>query len=208
MKNYKVKEIFGPTLQGEGTHAGSVVMFLRFSGCNKWSGKPEHKPNSICSFCDTDFVGGDSMSIEEIIASLKSKSDCRTLVISGGEPTLQIDYALLSYLTNSGFELHLETNGSKSLGQLHQFFKHITLSPKQTIDETDLEFANDLKLLYPPIADGMAIEDWKKFPCHNVFLQPVWGKDTQHNTNLTIDKVLENPSCKLSLQLHKILNLQ
>lgn len=207
MKKYKIKEIFGPTIQGEGTFSGNVVMFVRFSGCNKWSGLEKHRASSACPFCDTDFVGGKLYNVQEIISSLKEKSDCRKLVLSGGEPTLQIDYTLLSYLVNAGYELHLETNGSKKLGQLRQFFKHVTLSPKQKMQDTKLEWANDLKLLYPPINDEMSIEDWKTYHAENRYLQPVWGDKTKENTEATIKKVTDNPELKLSLQLHKIIKV-
>jgi len=117
MKKYLVKEIFGPTIQGEGSYTGQACLFLRFSGCNKWSGRPEDKPNSICSFCDTDFVGGERMDSKEIIRRLgEIRGDIEILVLSGGEPALQVDEALCKELSEAGFELHIETNGSKKLG--------------------------------------------------------------------------------------------
>ena len=103
MKTYTVKETFGPTIQGEGFSAGESVYFLRFSGCNKWSGREEDRASSACPFCDTDFFGGKKMSVQDITEELKElrtkgRSAKRILVISGGEPTLQIDEPLLRAL--------------------------------------------------------------------------------------------------------------
>lgn len=209
MKKYMIKEIFGKTIQGEGTHAGKVVQFLRFSGCNKWSGRDEDRKKSICQFCDTDFVGGKAMFPSEIIEKLKANR-CKTVVISGGEPLLQVDRELLWFLTNSGFDLHLETNGSKSLGDLKNFFKHVTCSPKQTLQNTKLEECDDLKILYPPIAHGIAPDNFLSYKYKQGFLQPVTphGEDVSINLKLTIGKLYNLTKWKLSLQLHKIIGVE
>jgi organic radical activating enzyme len=203
-KRYRVKEIFGPTIQGEGTHTGLKVLFLRLSGCNKWSGRPEHKPKSICNYCDTDFVGGDMMEAGDIVRHLQRLGDTVDLVISGGEPALQIDKELLLALVGAGFRLHLETNGSKDIGELANFFYHITMSPKQGREGTLLKRCDDLKLLFPYIDSEITIEKFISFEHRYAYLQPVWDDNYKFNLNSTIDKIMEMNNWKLSLQTHKI----
>jgi organic radical activating enzyme len=208
MKTYLIKEIFGATIQGEGTYAGSLVMFLRFSGCNKWSGLEKHKPSSICNFCDTDFRGGDRLTAQNIVDKLKKESNCETVVISGGEPTLQLDENILSKLKNSGFILHLETNGSVSLGHLGRYFSHITLSPKQSIENTKLERCDDLKILHPYIHKDITQEKFKDYNYKQGYLQAVWNSKYDDNMKDTINKLYEIETWKLSVQLHKIIGVE
>lgn len=209
MRKYKVKEIFGPTIQGEGSKVGEVVLFLRFSGCNKWNGKAENKPSSICSFCDTDFVGGEFMTSEEILEKLNSLSSCRKVVISGGEPTLQIDLDLLKALKGDGYEIHIETNGSRYLpGQITELIDHITMSPKQRVEYTKLAYCHDLKILYPPIDKNITLENFDNFKADEKYLQPVMRIDYNKNLEKTLIKLYENPQWKLSLQVHKIIEVE
>lgn len=204
MKKYKVKEIFGPTIQGEGSTLGHPVLFLRFSGCNKWSGREEDKHKSICSFCDTDFLGGDLLTAQEIAEKLDSLSDTvKTVVISGGEPTLQIDDFLLNHLYHK-FNLHLETNGSRPLEHLAQFFTHVSMSPKQGREETKLEQCDDIKLLYPWIRKDINYDEFSEFPHSQAFIQPVW----ESNKKEALKLIFDHPELKLSPQLHKYLELQ
>jgi 7-carboxy-7-deazaguanine synthase len=203
VKTYKVKEIFGPTLQGEGTYSGSVVSFLRFAGCNKWTGLEKDRPSSVCSFCDTDFRGGSSLTKDEIVAKLKDIG-VTNVVISGGEPTLQLTEDLLLALFGSGFKLMLETNGSKNIDHLEHFFKHITMSPKQSFEDTKLTFAHDLKLLYPSQQPYITIEAFKEFDFKKGFLQPCMDNNYKLNLSMAIQKLYDNPRWRLSLQTHKI----
>lgn len=205
MKTYSVKEIFGPTIQGEGSSLGKSVMFLRFTGCNKWSGHDKDKHKSICHFCDTNFIGGEKLSAQDIIDKLKSLSlIVKRVVISGGEPTLQIDESLLKTLKENNYEVHLETNGSKSLGNLLEYFSHISMSPKQNKSETKLEKCDDIKILFPWIRDDITVDEFKFFPHHDMYLQPLWDS----NKKETLDYLFSNPKLKLSPQLHKYLELQ
>lgn len=209
MKKYIVKEIFGPTLQGEATHSGTAVMFLRFSGCNKWTGLEKDRDNAICFFCDTDFANGTPMTVAEIVDELLLKNNEVTdLVISGGEPTLQIDRPLLESLIAAGFSLHLETNGSKDIGDLFDLFTHVTVSPKQSREKTKLKQAHDLKLLYPTQIPGTEPEAWEDFVCATRWLQPVDSPLANQNRQKTIDFVLRNPDWRLSLQTHKLLGVK
>lgn len=200
---YTIKEIFGPTIQGEGTSIGLPVMFLRFAGCNRWSGREEDKKASICSFCDTDFVGGDKLTSQEIISRLDAiNNGCKDLVLSGGEPMLQIKEELVIALRRAGYKLHLETNGSTPLGKLYTFFSHITLSPKQSFEKTRLEAADDLKILYPWISKDITPEKFEQFDYGKLYLQPVYGFDVRKMFN-----VLIKYRAKLSPQLHKLLDV-
>lgn len=209
MKTYMVKEIFGPTIQGEGTYAGTAVKFLRFAGCNKWNGRPETKAKAVCWYCDTDFYGGTKMTAPDIIQDLDNLGPVKTLVISGGEPTLQIDEYLLTALKAAGYRLHLETNGSRPLGALRYQFFHVTMSPKQTPDKTKLEACSDLKLLYPNPIEGVTPEAFKDFPHVNKYVQPLDDEDkSKSNLEATIKFVTDNPGWRLSLQLHKILGVK
>lgn len=202
---YKIKEIFGPTIQGEGGAAGTPVLFLRFSGCNKWSGREKDKAQSVCSFCDTDFVGGLSLNSDQIINQLLSlSSTVKTVVISGGEPLLQLDENLAACLVRAGFTLHLETNGSRALGSMLQYFEHISMSPKQKRAQTLLECATNVKILHPWISEGVDYESFKDFPTEAFYIQPIW----KSNDPETLKIVYENsPRLKLSAQMHKYLEV-
>ena len=166
MKRYKVKEIFGPTIEGEGSKAGEVVLFLRLSGCNRWSGKEEDRADSICHFCDTDFFGGELLERETIVERLRERGEQYykdkdgneahprmfqlRVVISGGEPTLQMDYLLLRLLKESNFLIYVETNGSRRIDpKTLDLIDHLVVSPKQSEQLTKIKVCDDLKLLYP-----------------------------------------------------------
>jgi organic radical activating enzyme len=202
MKKYSIKEIFGPTIQGEGSKSGTVVQFIRFSGCNRWSGRQEDKAESQCPFCDTDFYGGDLMTSFDIVSKLNP--DVENVVISGGEPLLQLDQELVNAL--KGYRIHIETNGSKlpkfELGDIY----HITCSPKQSAWNTILPYCHDLKVLFPYQYKN-SIEDYRKKISHkNAFLQPLY--DDGPNLKLTIQELYKLNDVKLSLQTHKIIGVQ
>lgn len=202
---YKIKEMFGPTIQGEGGATGTPVLFLRFSGCNRWSGREKDKAQSICSFCDTDFVGGLNLDVNEIVKGLLDLSPTvKTVVISGGEPLLQLDEDLASSLVQAGFTLHLETNGSRALGSMIQYFDHISMSPKQKRAQTLLECATSVKILHPWISEGVDYESFKDFPAEGFYIQPIW----KSNDPETLKIIYENsPRLKLSAQMHKYLEV-
>lgn len=210
--SFRIKEIFGPTIQGEGTHTGTACFFIRTTGCNRWSGLPEHKPNSICSFCDTDFYGGEKMTASEIARALDKKrrgiSTIDTVVISGGEPTLQLNKELVKTLHLDGWNVHIETNGSREItDEMRYYIKHITCSPKQSLSETKLTRCNDLKLLFPFISEDITIDGFNYFSCDRKWLQPVMGPDYSANLHRTIQKLYRNPDWRLSLQTHKIIGV-
>lgn len=200
-----VKEIFGPTIQGEGSMSGTPCSFLRLSGCNRWSGLEEHRAQSFCFFCDTDFRGGNNKTAMEIILDLK-KLGQKDVVISGGEPALQLNQHDLEQLAEH-FDLHLETNGSKDISHISHFFKHVTCSPKQLYKDTNLKFADDLKLLYP-YQGGVTIDDFSAFPRSNTFLQPIWFGDNYKTVIKDTIHECYRTGARLSIQTHKILGVK
>jgi 7-carboxy-7-deazaguanine synthase len=208
VKQYMVKNIFGPTIQGEGSAAGTAVKFLRFAGCNRWSGLEEDRAKSICHYCDTDFRGGERLTAPEIVSRLNALGPVRTVVISGGEPTLQVDENILQHLVTAGYRLHLETNGSKALGDLFYYFTHITMSPKQPLSETKLEQSHDLKILWPPIHPEITPEGFASFKATNRFFQTVWDGNYESNLQVVLQKIYENPTWRLSVQMHKVLGVE
>ncbi|MCX7123415.1 MAG: 7-carboxy-7-deazaguanine synthase [Gammaproteobacteria bacterium] len=206
--HYAIKEIFGPTIQGEGSQVGTVVKFLRFAGCNRWSGRAGDKAEAVCWFCDTDFLGGARLSIDEICQALDALGPCKNLVISGGEPTLQLDQPFLHALVQGGYRLHLETNGSKDLGDLSAYFSHITLSPKQSRADTLLTRCHDIKILYPSPIGTISPEAFQDFPADSYCLQPLdQPNKIAQNTTSALAYCLAHPQWKLSLQIHKILGV-
>ena len=209
--SYAVKEIF-LTLQGEGAHAGRAAVFCRFSGCNLWSGREEDRAAAACSFCDTDFVGMDGTlggrygSADElartIAAEWSASPSNRYVVLTGGEPLLQVDKALIDALHAVGFEIGIETNG--------------TIVPPEGIDwlcvspkgGTDLRITkgHELKLVYPQ-SDARP-EEFKDLAFERFSLQPMDGPDAAGNTARAIDYCLRHPQWRLSLQTHKTLGIR
>lgn len=208
---YAVKEIFY-TLQGEGARAGRPAVFCRFAGCNLWSGREEDRAGARCNFCDTDFVATDGIGggrfkdaddLAHAIARLWPVPEAagRYVVLTGGEPTLQIDAALIDALHARHFEIALETNA--------------TLVPPSGVDwicaspKGDAPLAvgvgDELKLVYPqPNVDPAAFAglDFTHF-----FLQPMDGPERTRNTALAVRYCLDHPRWKLSLQTHKIIGI-
>lgn len=218
MKTYKVKEMFGPTIQGEGKGTGEVVMFLRFSGCNKWSGREQDKASSACPFCDTDFTGGDSLTIKEIVEGLLKldpSNEIETLVVSGGEPALQLDEDLVKELAKYWF-VYVETNGSKEFKQgVINFVEHVSCSPKQSPAETVVQRIDSLKLLHPPESFERGIDAFiddevfqNRFNSPQTFIQPVMDQNYNENLEATLKVCFKNPKVRLSVQLHKTLGVK
>lgn len=209
---YAVKEIFY-SLQGEGLHTGRPAVFLRFSGCNLWSGREVDRANAICQFCDTDFFGTDGEEggkykdaaalAGQVAAMWPEAQDAQTryVVCSGGEPLLQLDAELIAALKAAHFEVAVETNGTLPAPEGIDW---ICVSPKAGT-ETVLTSGNELKLVYPQPAalpEAYAHLDFDHF-----FLQPMDGPDAAVNTQRTLEYCLRNPHWRLSLQSHKLLQI-
>jgi 7-carboxy-7-deazaguanine synthase len=204
---YAVKEIYY-TLQGEGANTGRPAVFLRFAGCNLWSGREEDRSSAICQFCDTDFVGGTKHSgpdqLAEEVASqwFGNGTAKRFVVITGGEPLLQLDPPLIDRLHALGFEIAIETNGTL---EAPPGIDWICMSPKAgTVIKQ--RTGNELKLVYPQIhADPAGFE---RLDFEHFFLQPMDGPEIEQNTRLAADYCLEHPRWRLSLQTHKLLGIR
>jgi 7-carboxy-7-deazaguanine synthase (Cx14CxxC type) len=209
---YAVKEIFY-TLQGEGVQAGRPAVFCRFAGCNLWSGREEDRADAVCRFCDTDFVGTDGTGggkfrdAETLAASCKavSKGNGGTppfIVLTGGEPMLQVDEALIDALHAVGFEIAIETNGTLPVPRSIDW---ICVSPKAGADLQQLT-GDELKLVYPQ--EALTPEDLPELRFSNYLLQPMDGPAQEQNTQAAIEYCMAHPKWRLSVQSHKILGLR
>jgi len=208
--NYAVKEIFY-TLQGEGANTGRPAVFCRFAGCNLWSGHEQDRPSAVCNFCDTDFVGTDgpgggrfatSVALADAVAARWPLASVRPLVVcTGGEPLLQMDQALVDDLHVRGFEMAIETNGTRLPPRGIDW---ICVSPKAGA-ECVLRAGNELKLIFPqPGAEPALFEGWD---FRHFFLQPMDGPQLERNMRLAVRYCLEHPHWRLSLQTQKWLGI-
>jgi 7-carboxy-7-deazaguanine synthase (Cx14CxxC type) len=209
--SYAVKEIF-LTLQGEGAHAGRASVFCRFAGCNLWSGREADRANAVCQFCDTDFVGTDGTlggryaNAEElartVAAQWQGADGQRYVVLTGGEPLLQVDGPLVDALHAAGFEIAVETNGTM---MPPDGLDWICVSPKAG-SELILRRGHELKLVYPQ-AEALP-EAFEALAFERFSLQPMDGPDVAANTVRAIDYCLRHPQWRLSVQTHKTLGIR
>ena len=208
---YAVKEIF-KTLQGEGAQSGRVAVFCRFSGCNLWSGREQDRTSAVCSFCDTDFVGMDgtgggrfatSEALADAIAREWGRPESgRYVVLTGGEPLLQVDEALIAALHARGFEIGVETNGTQSVPPGLDW---ICVSPKADA-ELVVTVGNELKLVYPQAAAEP--ERFTHLAFDHFFLQPMDSPEADANLAAAIVYCTDNPRWRLSLQSHKMIGIR
>lgn len=211
--SYAVKEIYY-TLQGEGANTGRPAVFLRFAGCNLWSGREADRATATCDFCDTDFLGtdgpgGGKFPSPELLAQAVSSawpdatppSIGRFVVCTGGEPLLQLDAALLDALHRAGFEVAIETNGTlPAPGGIDW----ICVSPKARADLVQRS-GDELKLVFPQ--PGAEPERFEELEFRHFFLQPMDGPKRARNTELAIRYCLDHPRWRLSVQTHKLLGI-
>jgi 7-carboxy-7-deazaguanine synthase (Cx14CxxC type) len=210
--SYAVKEIF-LTLQGEGVHAGRRAVFLRFSGCNLWTGREEDRASAICQFCDTDFVGMDGENggrydaealAAKVAALWGAGTDNRYVVITGGEPMLQVDDGIVDALHAHAFQIAIESNGTI---EVHPGIDWVCISPKAGSDVIQ-HSGDELKLVWPqPTSDLDAMEQWQ---FGHFLIQPMDSGDADVNAAYVYEAtrfVMERPKWRLSLQNHKILGL-
>ena len=209
---YSVKEIYY-TLQGEGAQTGRAAVFLRFAGCNLWTGLERDRGEAICKFCDTDFVGtdgpgGGKFQTASVLASVvaanwpANNNAKRYVVCTGGEPLLQIDDALIAALHAEGFEIGIETNGTLLPPQGIDW---ICVSPKADA-ELNLTQGNELKLIYPQ--KGGEPERYAALAFDNFFLQPMDNPQRAANTEAATQYCLAHPQWRLSLQTHKLIGIR
>ena len=207
---YAVKEAF-LTLQGEGVQTGSRAVFLRFAGCNLWSGRERDRASADCQFCDTDFVGTDGEgggkfgSAEELAGHVErlwgDREEERLVVITGGEPMLQLDSELLDALHERGFRVAIETNGT--LPAL-EGLDWICVSPKAGTNVVQRS-GNELKLVWPQQGiDPKELESWS---FEHFLVQPMDCADRQEAMDAAIRLAMDRPKWRLSLQAHKVVGL-
>ncbi len=209
--SYAVKELF-LTLQGEGFHAGRRAVFVRFAGCNLWSGREEDRASAICKFCDTDFVGmdggggarfADAAALAAAVADAWGEGrERRFVVLTGGEPMLQVDDAVVRALHEAGFTIAIESNGTLPV---HPGIDWVCISPKAG-SEVVQRTGDELKLVWPqPGTDVAAIEGWD---FRHFLVQPLDDAAGQANWDAATAFAMERPKWRLSLQTHKLLGLR
>jgi 7-carboxy-7-deazaguanine synthase len=210
---YAVKEVFY-TLQGEGLRAGRPAVFCRFAGCNLWSGREEDRERAVCQFCDTDFVGTDgvrggkfaeAVQIATLAASLWPQGEGhRYIVLTGGEPLLQVDAGLIDALHAQDFEIALETNGTMPVPKGIDW---ICVSPKAGADWVQRS-GNELKLVWPqPALLPDRVQALQDLQFDHWLLQPMDGPQRASHTRSAIDFCQRHPHWRLCLQTHKILDI-
>lgn len=209
---YSVKEIYY-TLQGEGVQTGRPAVFLRFAGCNLWSGREQDRERAVCRFCDTDFRGTDgpgggkfqgAAALAQAVAACwpgKPRRPCALVVCTGGEPLLQLDPALIDALHAAGFEVAAETNGTVAAPPGLDW---ICVSPKAGAPLAQRS-GDELKLVFPQ--PDCPPERFEKLDFRHFLLQPMDGPDLETNTKAAVRFCLERPQWKLSVQTHKLLGL-
>jgi 7-carboxy-7-deazaguanine synthase (Cx14CxxC type) len=209
---YSVKETF-LTIQGEGGQAGRPAVFLRFSGCNLWSGREQDRATAVCTFCDTEFVGtdgdgggkfADADAVADHVAGfwIGRDGDPRLVVCTGGEPLLQLDVALIAALKMRGFEIAVETNGTIVAPSGIDW---VCVSPKAAAPVVQTT-GQELKLVYPQVLampgrfEGLAFDRF--------WLQPMDGPEQAANTAAAIQYCLAHPQWRLSVQTHKYIGVR
>lgn len=214
--SYAVKEMF-LTLQGEGVQAGRRSVFLRFAGCNLWSGREQDRAAAVCRFCDTDFVGtdgdgGGKFADADALAAAAAQhwgpeEEGRYIVLTGGEPMLQVDDALVDALHARGFAIAIESNGTLPV---HPGIDWVCISPKagSIVVQTS---GDELKLVWPQPGGGhsgddvAAMESWSF--AHRL-VQPLDDANARDNAQAAVDFVLARPQWRLTVQAHKYLGLR
>ncbi len=215
---YSVKELFA-TLQGEGAQAGRAAVFCRFAGCNLWSGREEDRLTAVCQFCDTDFVGTDgvgggkfesaadlAMAIEVLWLEAMGTQHYRYVVMTGGEPLLQLDTPLIEALHQRHFEIAVETNGTI---KIPRGIDWVCLSPKANA-QLLVKQADEIKLVVPqrehqPIETFLHRFEGMDF--RHRYLQPMDGPQLRENTAYAVELCQKHPLWRLSLQTHKMIGI-
>ena len=216
---YSVKELFA-TLQGEGAQAGRAAIFCRFAGCNLWSGREEDRATAVCQFCDTNFVGTDGVgggkfdstdhlanAIEAAWLETMGTDRYRYVVMTGGEPLLQLDAPLIEALHHRYFEIAIETNGTI---KIPNGIDWICLSPKANA-ELVVKQADEIKLVVPqtehqPIE--ITLHRFEGMDFRHRYLQPMDGPQLRENTAYAVELCQKHPLWRLSVQTHKMIGIQ
>ncbi|MDX2193683.1 MAG: 7-carboxy-7-deazaguanine synthase [Gemmatimonadales bacterium] len=211
--SYAVKECYY-TLQGEGAQAGRAAVFLRFAGCNLWSGREADRATAVCRFCDTEFVGtdgpgggrfatADALAAHVLATWPAGEPGTPYVVCTGGEPLLQVDDALVAALHRAGFEVGVETNGTQPAPAGLDW---VCVSPKAGAGLV-LTSGDELKLVYPQLEAEAAPERFAGLAFTHFLLQPMDGPAREANTQAALAYCLAHPRWRLSLQTHKLLGI-
>lgn len=214
--SYAVKEMF-LTLQGEGVQAGRRAVFLRFAGCNLWTGREQDRASAVCRFCDTDFVGTDGEGggrfadadalADGALAFWGNGADGRYIVLTGGEPMLQMDDALVDALHARGFTIAIESNGTLPV---HPGIDWICISPKAGSNVVQ-HSGQELKLVWPQPGGGHSLADVDAMECwafDHFLVQPLDDAHAVDNAKAAITLVMDRPRWRLTVQAHKYLGLR
>lgn len=200
---YLVNSVFY-TLQGEGYWSGRAAVFLRFSRCNLWTGREPDRGKAVCTFCDTDFAAGTRITLHDLIEEVDSHpfpTGEPMVVLTGGEPLLQVDEKLLNNLHWRGFYIAVETNGTKPVPHGIDW---VCVSPKPA--PLKITRADELKLVYPQ--DSVRPEQFTDFNADHFWLSPMdVAGQTKANTDAAIDYCLRNPQWRLNIQTHKVIGV-
>ncbi len=208
---YSVKEIYY-TLQGEGAQTGRPAVFLRFAGCNLWSGREQHRKDAVCRFCDTEFVGTDGPGggrfvtagdLAEAVAAAWPGGGDPYVVCTGGEPLLQLDRQAIDALHDAGFEVGVESNGTI---EAPAGIDWLCISPKGTAEIVQRN-GDELKLVFPQLEDAAQPEHFGELAFSHFFLQPLHDDNLDANTRACLAYCLQHPKWRLSLQTHKIIGI-
>lgn len=210
---YSVREIYY-TLQGEGAQTGRPAVFLRFAGCNLWSGREQHRIDAVCKFCDTEFVGTDGPGGGKFETATELASAAHAawpaenrnspyVVCTGGEPLLQLDKPAIDALHDAGFEVGVESNGTIAAPEGIDW---LCISPKGSAGVVQCS-GNELKLVYPQEEPEAQPDRFEDLAFDQFFLQPLHDDRLEANTQASIQYCLSHPRWHLSLQMHKIIGI-
>jgi 7-carboxy-7-deazaguanine synthase (Cx14CxxC type) len=195
---YTVHEIFH-TLQGEGANIGRAAVFVRFAGCNLWSGREEDRQAAACSFCDTEFRKGDRYSGAELIAKIRSFKGPDLVVFTGGEPALQLDQQLVDALHQEhGYEVAIETNGTRPIPRV----QWTCVSPKAGT-QIVVRAADELKLVFPQGPELTPDSAMEMVEARHLWLSPMDGPEWARNVEAAVDYVKKDSRWRLNIQAHK-----
>lgn len=205
--SYLIKEIFY-TLQGEGMNAGRSAVFCRFTGCNLWTGIEEHRSKAICQFCDTDFrdtngTKGGKYGADDLACSVDEEwpgGGKKLVVLTGGEPLLQVDGDILDALHDRDFEIAVETNGTIAVDQRIDW---VCVSPKALTTQV-LDYGDEVKVVVPQI--GLDLERIGRMNFKHFLVQPMDGHP--RSTEIAVQWCLDHPQWRLSLQTHKMIGVR
>ena len=209
-RSYKIKECFY-TLQGEGAQTGRAAVFLRFTGCNLWSGREEDRHEAVCKFCDTDFIGTDGTNggryteeqCVDLVTRLWPGGGTPYIVCTGGEPLLQLDVPLIEAFHAAGFEVAVETNGTLPVPPQVDW---VCVSPKADAPLA-VNCGDELKLVYPQSEAGARPERFEGLDFDHFFLQPKDEAAADHTAE-TVAYCMAHPRWRVSLQTHKIMRIE